>query len=129
MHPDPNRSPASLSNTFQEIPVADPTPVNPQITDSVTQANIKVLGSSPALAVGNALQGMSHAAVLNMVNAGQAFQNWAITFDAATVQAAGEILAAVGVEVEDDFDGLEPELPRDYGGDDVFIISDSEDED
>ncbi|MDY7095814.1 MAG: RebB family R body protein [Acidobacteriota bacterium] len=109
--------------------MAEPTPVNPQITDSVSQVNTKVLGSTPALAVGNALQGMSHAAVLNMVSASQAFQNWAITFDAATVQAAGEVLAAVGVEVEDDFDGLEPELPRDHDREEVFFTSSDQDED
>jgi hypothetical protein len=109
--------------------VADPTSVNSQITDSVTQANTKVLGATPALAVGNALQGMSHAAVLNMVNASQAFQNWAITFDAATVQAAGEVLAAVGVEMEADFEGLEPELPGNHDREEVFFTSSDQDED
>ena len=33
--------------------MADPTAVNSQITDAVTQANVKVLGEAPAIAMGN----------------------------------------------------------------------------
>ena len=32
--------------------MAIPTPVNGQITDAVTQANVKVLGDAPAMAMG-----------------------------------------------------------------------------
>ncbi len=109
--------------------MADPTTVNPQITNSVTQANTKVLGSTPALAVGNALLGMAHSAVLNMVNASQASQNWALTFDAATVQAAGEVLAAVGVDLEEEIDGPEPGFPGDHNREEVFFTSSDQDED
>ena len=33
--------------------MAFPTSVNDQITDSITQANTKVLGDAPAIAMGN----------------------------------------------------------------------------
>ncbi|WP_204334085.1 RebB family R body protein, partial [Klebsiella pneumoniae] len=36
--------------------MAFPTAVNDQITDSVTQANVQVLGASPAIAMGNLYQ-------------------------------------------------------------------------
>ena len=36
--------------------MAFPTSVNSQITDSVTQANVKVLGDAPAIAMGNLYQ-------------------------------------------------------------------------
>ena len=37
------------------------TTVNPQITDSVTQVNTKVVGETPAMAMGNLLISTSHA--------------------------------------------------------------------
>ena len=36
--------------------MALPTPVNSQITDSVTQANVKVIADSPALSLSNMYQ-------------------------------------------------------------------------
>jgi hypothetical protein len=52
------------------------TPVNSQITDSVTQANVKVLGDAPAMAMGNlyqataqALANAAHNATTNQQNA------------------------------------------------------------
>ncbi|MBF0275595.1 MAG: RebB family R body protein [Nitrospinae bacterium] len=41
--------------------MAFPTTVNDQITDSVTQANTKVLGDSPAVATGNLMIATSQA--------------------------------------------------------------------
>ena len=38
-----------------------PTSVNSQITDSVTQANTKVLGDAPAVAMGNLMEATSQA--------------------------------------------------------------------
>jgi hypothetical protein len=48
--------------------MALPTPVNGQITDSVTQASVSVLGNAPAQAIGSLYQTAAHAA-------GQAIQN------------------------------------------------------
>ena len=54
--------------------MAFPTSVNDQITDSVTQANTKVLGDAPAIAMGNLYQATAQAlanAALNATNAQQ----------------------------------------------------------
>ncbi|MEN9658103.1 MAG: hypothetical protein RL571_1568 [Pseudomonadota bacterium] len=37
-----------------------PTSVNDQITDAVTQSNVKVLGEAPAMAMGTLFQTMAH---------------------------------------------------------------------
>lgn len=41
--------------------MAFPTSVNSQITDAVTQANVKVLGDAPAVAMGNLYQAVAQA--------------------------------------------------------------------
>ena len=43
--------------------------VNAQITDAVTQTNVKVIGEAPAEAVGVATQALAHAVGLAMENA------------------------------------------------------------
>ncbi len=45
--------------------------VNAQITDAVTQTNVKVLGEAPAEALGIAYQSMSNAVSLSLENATQ----------------------------------------------------------
>ncbi len=64
--------------------MAFPTALNSQITDAVTQANVKVVGDTPAVSVGNlmiatgqALSNAAHIATSNMQ------QTW-ITSQAAT---------------------------------------------
>ncbi len=52
--------------------MADQTPVNAQITDAVTQANVKVLGEAPAQAMALIYQTMAHSISLAMENAQQA---------------------------------------------------------
>ena len=49
--------------------MAIPTPVNGQITDAVTQANVTVLGSAPAVALASTFQVAAHATGLMMENA------------------------------------------------------------
>jgi len=49
--------------------MAFPTAVNSQITDSVTQANLKVLGDAPAIAMGALYQATSQALGLAAQNA------------------------------------------------------------
>ena len=49
--------------------MADPTLVNGQITDSVTQANVKVLADAPAHALGTVYQVAGSVAGLSMQNA------------------------------------------------------------
>ena len=64
--------------------MAFPTSVNDQITDSVTQANVKVLGDAPAMALGNLYQATAQALSNAAHNATAAQQQAAITAQAAT---------------------------------------------
>jgi len=64
--------------------MAFPTSVNDQITDSVTQANVKVLGDAPAIALGNLYQATAQALANAAHNATTAQQQAAITMQAAT---------------------------------------------
>jgi len=61
-----------------------PTSVNSQITDSVTQANVKVLGDAPARALGNLYQTTSHDLSNAAHNATTAQQQSNITNQATT---------------------------------------------
>lgn len=49
--------------------MAFPTAVNSQITDAVTQANVKVLADAPAMAMGSIYQTLAHALGIAMENA------------------------------------------------------------
>lgn len=51
--------------------MADPYVVNSQITDAVTQTNVKVLGEGPAEGADMAIQAAAHATSLAMENASQ----------------------------------------------------------
>ncbi len=64
--------------------MAFPTSVNSQITDSVTQANVQVLGSSPAIAMGNLYQATAQALANAAHNATLAQQQMYVTAQAAT---------------------------------------------
>lgn len=64
--------------------MAFPTSVNDQITDSVTQANTKVLGDAPAIAMGNLFQATSQALANAAHNATTSQQQSNITAQAAT---------------------------------------------
>jgi len=62
------------------------TAVNSQITDSVTQANVKTLGDSPALSLSNLYQIVSQSLGLSAQNAVTAQQQANIIHQAATTQ-------------------------------------------
>ena len=64
--------------------MANPTAVNSQITDSVTQANVKVLGDSPAMALSNLYQATAQALSNAAHNATTSQQQTNITAQAAT---------------------------------------------
>lgn len=64
--------------------MAFPTAVNSQITDSVTQANVQVVGVAPAVAMGNLYQAISQALANAAHNAVVAQQQNNITAQAAT---------------------------------------------
>lgn len=52
--------------------MAADTPVNAQVTDAVTQTNVKVLGEAPAQSMALVYQSMAHSISLAMQNAQQA---------------------------------------------------------
>jgi hypothetical protein len=64
--------------------MAFPTAVNDQITDSVTQSNVQVLGLSPAIALGNLYQATAQALANAAHNATMAQQQMYVTAQAAT---------------------------------------------
>ena len=66
--------------------MAFPTAVNSQITDSITQANTKVLGDAPAVAMGNLYQATAQALSNAAHNATTGQQQTNITAQAATTQ-------------------------------------------
>ena len=70
-----------------------PTTVNGQITDSVTQVNTKVVGETPAMAMGNLLMSTSHALSNGAHNATTAQQQGQITMQAATVQGINSLMS------------------------------------
>jgi hypothetical protein len=66
--------------------VAIPTPVNGTITDTVSQANLTVLGEAPAMALSNLFQVSAQAFSMMMQNAAAAQQQVNITAQAVTTQ-------------------------------------------
>lgn len=73
--------------------MAFPTAVNDQITDSVTQANVKVLGDAPAMAMGSLFQATAQALSNSGHNATTAIQQSAITAQAATTMGVATLYA------------------------------------
>jgi len=69
------------------------TTVNSQITDSVTQANVKVIADAPAIAMGNLYQMISSSLGLSAQNAVMAQQQSNIIHQAATTQGVNLIYA------------------------------------
>lgn len=71
--------------------MAFPTAVNDQITDSVTQANVKVLGDAPAMAMGSIYQALAHSTGILYENAVSSQQQLGIAAQAATNQGVMQV--------------------------------------
>ncbi|HEY1631815.1 MAG TPA: RebB family R body protein [Rhizomicrobium sp.] len=71
--------------------MAYPTPVNDQITDAVTQSNVKVVGEAPAIAMGAIYQSLAHSTGILFENATSSQQQLAIAAQAATNQGVIQI--------------------------------------
>ncbi len=71
--------------------MAMPTPVNGQITDSVTQANVEVLGTAPSMGMGSIYQSLGHSTGIMFENAVGSQQQLAIAAQAATNQGVIQI--------------------------------------
>ncbi|WP_298513114.1 RebB family R body protein [uncultured Kordia sp.] len=65
--------------------------VNPQITDAVTQSNVKVVGEAPAMALGNVYQSAAHSTGLMFENAVNAQSQQNILAQTATTQGVMQI--------------------------------------
>ncbi len=76
--------------------MAIPTPVNGQITDAVTQANLTAVGSLPGLAAGQLATVFAHATGLMMENAVASQQTMNTIAQAATTRAVTAILGPQG---------------------------------
>lgn len=81
---------AQTQNTDQ---MAKPKTVNSAITDSVTQADTKVLGDAPAIATGNLFEATSQALGNAAHNATAAQQQTAVTAQAATTMGVSTLYA------------------------------------
>lgn len=66
---------------------AFPTAVNDQITDSVTQTNVQVLGEAPAMAMGSLYATIGNSVAMAAANAVYAQQQDNVTYQAATTDA------------------------------------------
>ncbi len=73
--------------------MAFPTSVNNQITDSVTQANVEVLGDAPSLSMGNLFQATSQALGNAAHNATTSVQQTSVTAQAATTMGVATLYA------------------------------------
>ncbi|GAB3341020.1 RebB family R body protein [Marilutibacter aestuarii] len=75
--------------------MADPTPVNSQITDAVTQTNVKVVAEAPAQAIATLYQVASHSTGLSLQNAVQS-QQALNQISSAIVSKAAALIMAIG---------------------------------
>ena len=66
--------------------------VNPSITDSVTQVNTKVLGDTPATAMGNLMMTTSQALSTSGQNLATSQQQANVMYQAATVQGINALM-------------------------------------
>lgn len=71
--------------------MADPTAVNSQITDAVTQSNVKVVAESPAQAIGTLYQTLAHSTGILFQNAVAAQQQQNALAQAAAAQGVMQI--------------------------------------
>ena len=78
--------------------MADYSLVNAQITDAVTQANVKVLGEAPAQSMALIYQTMAHSISLAMENAQQAQGGLQQIGNAVTLSAITMILNAANAK-------------------------------
>ncbi|WP_024302560.1 RebB family R body protein [Pseudogulbenkiania sp. MAI-1] len=80
--------------------MAFPTPLNGQITDAVTQSNVKVIGEAPAMAAGTIYQSLAHSEGILMESAVESQQE---------LSSEGEEVASQMVDSIYDADGGVPE--------------------
>ena len=67
--------------------------VSPMITDAVTQTNLLVLGTAPAMAMGSLYQTLANSIAMASINAVYAQQQANMSYQAATVQGIAVLLS------------------------------------
>ena len=88
-----NKTTASQVNLNNLENVSGGLTVNSQITDNITQTNVKVLGESPAVALGNLYQATAHALANAAYNATYAQQQATVTAQATTTMGVSTLLS------------------------------------
>ncbi len=68
-------------------------PVNPQVTDAITQTNVTVLGEAPAMALGSLYQTLANSVALASMNAVYTQQQMNMAQQAATTQGVALLLS------------------------------------
>ena len=71
----------------------DGSSVNPQITDAITQTNVKVLGEAPAMAMGSLYQTIGNSVAMAAANAVYAQQQADVTYQAASTMGVAKLLS------------------------------------
>ena len=69
------------------------TSVNAQVTDAITQTNVKVLGEAPAVAMGNLYQTIGNSVAMAAANAVYAQQQANVTYQAASTLGVTKLFA------------------------------------
>lgn len=67
--------------------------VNSQITDAITQTNVKVLGEAPAMALGSLYQTISNSVAMAAANAVYSQQQANVTYQAASTMGVAKLLS------------------------------------
>lgn len=80
-----------LNVTTHRRAAPDPPPVNPQITDAITQVNVKTLGDASAMAAAHLFQTMAHSSGIMFENQVAGQQNLNAASQAASVTGVSEL--------------------------------------
>lgn len=72
--------------------IIEPTTVNPQITDAVTQTDVAVVAEAPAMAIGSLYQTISNSVAMAAANAVYSQQQANLTYQAASTTGVTHLL-------------------------------------
>lgn len=87
--------------------MAEPTAVNSQITDAITQVNTKVLAEAPAMAMGSLYQTIGNSVAMAAANAVYAQQQANVTYQAATTLGIQKLFEQRSNEAKNSFTSLD----------------------
>jgi hypothetical protein len=74
-------------------PITGHATVNTQITDAITQTNVKVLGEAPAMALGSLYQTVGNSVAMAAANAVYSQQQANVTYQAASTMGVAKLLS------------------------------------